>query len=116
MPNTTEYYISKGFDKATAEYFAGGRKRAINVFPRDDFTVIIKFDNGEERCLDVKPLFKSDAAFQHFLKLQDFQRVYIDSSHCVSWDIDPNCNSERSWNNKVDLDSDWCYMNSQPIE
>ena len=29
MPNTVEYYLSKGFDRPMAEYFAGGRKNLL---------------------------------------------------------------------------------------
>ena len=40
MPNTVEYYLSKGFDRPMAEYFAGGRKKLIAVAPQHDFTLL----------------------------------------------------------------------------
>lgn len=106
MANTLEYYLSKGFDRKTAEYFAGGRKRITKVNPNDDFTLTISFDNGEKRLYDMRPLLKKGTVFEPFIKLEDFRRVYLDDNHCISWDIDPN----------VDLCPDSCYIDSIPIE
>ena len=47
MANTVEYYLSKGFDRKTAEYFAAGKKRITGVVPNNDFTLTISFDNGQ---------------------------------------------------------------------
>ena len=58
MPNTVDYYLSKGFDEKTAIYFANGRKQIVSVVPNDDFTLTIGFDNGEKRLYDVRPLLK----------------------------------------------------------
>ena len=53
MANTVDYYLSKGFDRLAAEYFASGRKRIIGVSANDDFTLTIRFDNGEQRLYDM---------------------------------------------------------------
>ena len=50
----------------------------------------------------------SGGVFKHLAAWQDFRRVYLDARHCVSWDIDPNVDSETVWNNKIDLDPDGC--------
>ena len=115
MPNTVEYYISKGFDKKTALYFASGRKKITAVSPNDDFTLTISFDNGEKRLYDVRPLLKKGTVFEPFSDIKNFKRVYIDEEHCISWDIDPTIDSNINWNNKVDLSSDTCYIDSIPI-
>ena len=47
MANTVEYYLSKGFDRRAAEYFAGGKKKIVGVVANRDFTLTISFDNGE---------------------------------------------------------------------
>ena len=47
--------------------------------------------------------------------MENFRRVYIDGQNCISWDIDPNVDSEKVWNNKVDLCPDCCYIYSTPI-
>ena len=49
MTDKVEYYLSKGFDRKTAEYYASGRRKIVCVAPDNDFTLIITFDNGEKR-------------------------------------------------------------------
>lgn len=41
--------------------------------------------------------------------------VYLDDCNCVSWDINPDIDSNVIWNNKVDLCSDSCYIDSIPV-
>ena len=90
MPNTVDYYLSKGFDRPMAEYFARGRKRLAAVAPQRDFTLLLTYEDGE-------------------------QRVYLDDEHVVSWDIDPTVDSNVVWNNKVDICPDGCYVDSMPL-
>ncbi|MBQ2395633.1 MAG: DUF2442 domain-containing protein [Bacteroidales bacterium] len=115
MPNTVEFYLSKGFDKAMAEYYASGRKKITSVKPNKDFTLLLNFDNGEQRIFDVKPLLEKGGVFTPFREYSNFCRVYLDDCNAVSWDIDPNINSDIVWNNKVDLSPDSCYVDSTPI-
>lgn len=115
MANSVEYYLSKGFDRKMAEYFAGGRKTILGVIPNDDFTLTIRFDDGQKRLLDVRPLLKKGTVFEPFMKLENFRRVYVDETHGIAWDIDPNIDSGKVWSNKVDLCPDSCYVDSVPI-
>lgn len=115
MPNTVEYYLSKGFDQKAAEYFASGRKKIVGVVANDDFTLSISFDNGEKRLFDVRPYLKKGTVFEHFLNIEDFRRVYVDEDHCIAWDIDPTIDSNEVWSNKVDLCPDSCYIDSEPL-
>lgn len=115
MPNTVEYYLSKGFDRKAAEYFASGKKKITNVVPNSDFTLTIRFDNGETRLYDMRPLLKIGSVFEPLIKPENFRRVYIDNTHCIAWDIDPNIDSEKVWSNKVDLCPDSCYIDSIPV-
>lgn len=57
------YYLAKGLDRKTAEYFAEGRKRIVHVVPNDNFTLVISFDNGEKRLYDVAPLLQAGTVF-----------------------------------------------------
>lgn len=116
MNKDINYYLSRGFDAKTAEYFSSGRKIIQAVTANDDFTLTLHFDNGEVRLLDMKPVLLPGTVFEPFSKIENFKRVYLDSSHCVSWDIDPTIDSAVVWSNKVDLCSDSCYMDSQPIK
>ena len=115
MPKTVEQYLAMGLDQKTAEYFAAGRRTIVSVQPNDDFTLILDFDNGERRILDVKPHLKPNAVFEPFMKLENFMRVYLDESHSVCWDIDPTIGSKEIWENLVDLCPDSCYMESVPV-
>lgn len=108
------FYLSKGFDQKMAEYFASGRKKIVSAVPNDDFTLTIGFDNGEYRIYDCVPLLQPGTVFEPFRKLENFRRVYVDSAHCIAWDVDPNVDSEKVWSNKVDLCPDSCYVDSAP--
>lgn len=115
MANTIEYYLSKGFDRKTAEYFAGGKKRITGVVANEDFTLTIHFDNGENRLYDMRPLLKRGTVFEPLIEFENFRRVYVDDTHCIAWDIDPSIDSRKVWNNKVDLCPDSCYLDSVPL-
>ena len=110
MGKSVEYYLSKGYDRKMAEYFASGRKRITKVIPRNDFTLLLSFDNGETRLYDAGPLLQAGTVFAPFREWDNFRRVYLDENHSVCWDIDPNIDSNEVWNNKVDLCPDSCYV------
>ncbi len=115
MRKSVEYYLSKGYDRKMAEYFASGRKRITKVVPRNDFTLVLSFDNGEIRLYDARPLLQAGTVFAPFREWNNFRRVYLDEDHSVCWDIDPNVDSNEVWNNKVDLCPDRCYVDSVPF-
>ena len=110
MGKSVEYYLSKGYDRKMAEYFASGRKRITKVVPRNDFTLVLSFDNGEIRLYDARPLLQAGTVFAPFREWNNFRRVYLDEDHSVCWDIEPNVDSNEVWNNKVDLCPDSCYV------
>ena len=115
MQKDVNFYLSKGFDRKMAEYFANGRRTIVEAIPNDDFTLTILFDNGEKRLFNVLPLLIPGTVFEPFLKLENFRRVYVDDTNCIAWDVDPNIDSNVVWNNKVDLCPDSCYVDSIPI-
>ena len=96
-----------------ADYFKHGRRKIISVTANDDFTLLITFDNKEERIYDMSENLKGDV-FKPFRVLSEFKRVYIDENGCIAWDIDPRVDSNVVWNNKVDLCPDSCYIYSVP--
>ena len=110
-----EYYLSLGFDKKAAEYFAAGRRRITAVTPNDNYTLTLRFDNGEVRVFDVAPLIRSGTVFEILHDPTVFHRVYIDHDNCVAWDRDDTIDSSIVWNNKLDLSGDTCYMESSPV-
>ena len=115
MGKDVGYYLSMGFDRTMAEYYAAGRKKIIRVKPNEDFTLTLDFDNGERRLYDCKPLLQDHTVFAPLQRYEDFKRVYLDAEHCVSWDIDPSVDSSVVWSNKVDLCPDGCYVDSKPM-
>ena len=110
-----EYYLERGFDRRTAEYFAAGRRTIVTAIPSDDFTVLLAFDNGEQRRLDMKPSIRPGTVFAFLADPDNFLRAYLDESHCVCWDIDPEVDSKKVWNNKIDISPDTCYLDSIPL-
>ena len=115
MGKDAAYYLSMGCDQKMAEYFAAGRKRITEVVPKENFTLTLTFDNGETRLYDARPLLQEGTVFAPFREWNNFRRVYLDENHCVCWDIDPNIDSRKVWNNKVDLCPDSCYVDSIPL-
>lgn len=115
MGKSVDYYLSRGYDRKMAEYFASGRRRITSVSPNDDYTLTLTFDNGEKRIYNVAPLLQPSTVFAPFKVLENFRRVYLDENNCVSWDIDPAIDSNVVWNNKVDLCPDSCYVDSVPL-
>lgn len=110
------YYLARGCDQKAAAYFASGRKTITSVMANDDYTLLLTFDNGEKRLYDTSHLFTNGSVFNKIKTLTDFKRVYLDDSHCVSWDIDPNVDSKKVWSNKLDLCPDSCYLDSVLIK
>ena len=96
------------------EHLLRGRD-VTSVVPNDNFTLTLTFDNGEVRLYDVAPILQVGTVFAPFRDLKNFRRVYLDESHSVAWDIDPNVDSSVVWSNKVDLCPDGCYVDSVPI-
>lgn len=115
MPNTVDYYLSKGFDRPMAEYFASGRKRLAAVTPQPDFTLLLTYEDGEKRVYDMKPFLEKGGVFVPFRDYSEFRRVYLDDTCVVAWDIDPNVDSNVVWSNKVDICPDGCYVDSVPL-
>ena len=114
-PKTVDYYLEQGCSRPMAQYYASGRKTIVGVVANDDFTLMLTFDNGEVRRLDMKPYLRPETIFEPFMKLQNFRRVYFDETHSVCWDIDPNIDSKEVWSNKVDICPDVCYVDSIPV-
>lgn len=115
MCKDINYYLSKGFDQTTAEYFVNGRKVITAVVPNDNFTLILTFDNNEQRLLDMKPMIKDGTVFACLSDPVVFSNVYLDENNCISWDKDATIDSKTEWNNKIDLCPDSCYLDSLPL-
>ncbi|NLI34566.1 MAG: DUF2442 domain-containing protein [Deltaproteobacteria bacterium] len=69
------------------------------VTPHDDFTLSLRFENGEEGILDIKPLLHF-GVFQRIRDLGNFMRVRV-SFDTIQWDCG------------VDLDPEYVYGKSK---
>lgn len=116
MKKDVNYYLSLGLDEAIAKYYASGRKKIIDVKANENYTLVITFNNGEKRLMDCKTFIKDNTVFEILKDYNVFKRVYVDSTHSISWDKDPNIDSEKVWSNKIDLCPDSSYIDSVPIE
>ena len=83
--------------------------------PQENFSLLLTYENGEKRVLDMKSTLEQGGVFTPFRQYENFKRVYIDDCNNVAWDIDPNIDSNVVWNNKVDICSDSCYVDSVPL-
>ena len=63
MGKSVEYYLSKGYDRKMAEYFASGRKRITKVVPRNDFTLVLSFDKSGYTM--PAPCFRPEPCLHH---------------------------------------------------
>ncbi len=115
MQKTIDWYLNKGFSQKMAEYFVSGRRTIINVKPKKDFSLILLFDNNEKKIFDMKNLIQPNTVFDFLLDWNNFSRVYLDSDSIVSWDKNPNIDSNKFWSNKVDLSTDSLYVDSVNI-
>lgn len=115
MTKSVDDYLSKGFDRQTAEYFAAGKKTIVGVAANDDFTLTLRFDNGERRLYDMRPFLRKGTVFEPLANPEIFRRAYVDDANAVAWDIDPSIDSNTVWSNKVDLCPDTCYIDSVPL-
>lgn len=95
-----------------SNYFESGRRKITSVEANEDFTLTLTSDNDEIRLLDLKQMIATGTVFEFLCDIRNFKRVYLDEQHCVSWDIDPDVDSNEVWNNKVDLCPDTCYLDS----
>lgn len=114
MDKKIKYYLDRGMDYDMAEYFATGERTIIEVIPNNDYTLTLKFDNNEIRKYDCNHLIEEGTVFEFLSDYNNFKRVYLDESNTVSWDKDPDIDSNLNWSNKVDLSSDTLYVKSIP--
>lgn len=72
------------------------------VIPRDNYKLIIEFDNAESRMLDMKP-FLEFGLFSKLKKREEFKKVKV-SFDTIEWEIG------------LDLDPEFVYEKSVRIK
>ena len=87
--------------------------RIIDVVPNDDYTLLLKFSNGEVKIYDMK-----DSLFGVFEILKDvnkFKEAFIDEHGNIAWDRDNSIDSSIHWNNRIDICKDAIYVESKIV-
>ena len=115
MNRTVEEYIADGYPREFAEYFFKGRRKMKNVIPRKDYTLLLTFDNGEQRILDLSAKIAEAECFAPLRDWAVFSRASLDKAHNLYWDIDPNIDSDEVWENRITYCPDCCYVRSTPV-
>lgn len=75
--------------------------RPIAVKPREDFSLVLTFNNGEVRCFDVTP-YLAYPAFEALKASPFFMQAHI-AHHTVVW------------NDDVDIAPESLYIDSAPM-
>ncbi len=94
------------------KYLDSGRKNIIKVTPNDNYSLTITFDNKEIRTYDMSE--KLTGVFEVLKDKSKFNNVFLDEFGNIAWDRDINIDSDKIWNNRIDLCSDSVYMDSTP--
>ena len=74
----------------------------VKVTPVEGFSLVVIFDNGQTRILDMKP-FLDFGVFRQIKKTEEFNRVHV-AFDTVEWDCG------------VDLDPEFVMTKSLPIQ
>lgn len=60
------------------------RPKATNVLPKEDYMLLVEFDNGEKKVFDVKP-YLNKKAFEKLKDINEFKKVKI-SGLSIRWE------------------------------
>lgn len=106
--------VAEGMEPIYANYHVYGRILAVAVKPDRDYTLLVKFNNGEIRRLDCMQFICGIGAFLQ--NKADFYRVQVDEYGAVCWNIDPDVDSNIVWENKFDICPHEVFALSEPLE
>ncbi|MCL2603528.1 MAG: DUF2442 domain-containing protein [Defluviitaleaceae bacterium] len=96
------------------EYFSNGRKRIVRITAGDDYTLLLEYDNNEQRMYDLNDMLTGVLAV---LKDKDkFNEVFIDAFGNIAWDIDKNIDSNVIFSNRIDLSADNAYIYGKRLQ
>ena len=77
-----------------------------NVFPLEDYKLLIQFLNGSTKIYDVKPLFKWKDVFKTLKENDLFYGVYVDvGGSGIVWNDYVDLSCEELWENGKEIDT-----------
>lgn len=109
-----ERLVAEGMEPIYANYHVYGRVLTVAVKPDRDYTLLVKFNNGETRRLDCRQFISGVGSFLQ--NKADFHRAKVDEYGIIYWDIDPNIDSNIEWENVYDICPHDVYELSEPLE
>ena len=69
-----------------------------NVFPLENYRLLVQFISGVTKVYDVKPLFKWKDIFKSLKENELFFAVYVDvGGNGIVWNDDLDLSSEELW-------------------
>lgn len=78
--------------------------KIVEIKPKDNFILIVKFENGVERQYDIKILMNKFEVFKELNNEILFKNVKIDvGGYGISWNENIDLSSEEIWNNGVEM-------------
>lgn len=77
-----------------------------NVFPLEDYKLLVQFISGVTKIYDVKPLFDWKDIFKELQKNELFYAVYVDvGGNGIVWNDKVDLSCEELWENGVQLET-----------
>ena len=78
--------------------------KIANVVPLSDMQLLVFFENGVIKKLDVKPIIKDYSEFEALKEPALFQMVKVEpGGYGVSWNEDLDCSEVELWENGVEV-------------
>ena len=79
-------------------------KKIKNVFPLEDYKLLVQFCVGITKIYDVKPLFKWKDVFKTLKDNNLFSKVYVDVGGCgIVWNDYADLSCDELWENGVEI-------------
>jgi hypothetical protein len=73
----------------------------IRVTPQNDFSLVIVFDDGQSRILDMNP-FLDFGIFSRIKEVADFNRVHV-AFDTIEWDCGADLDPEFVFNKSIPM-------------
>lgn len=78
--------------------------KIVEVKPKDNFILIVKFENGIEKQYDIKILMNKFEVFKELNNELLFKKVKLDvGGYGISWNENIDLSSEEIWNNGIEI-------------
>ena len=82
-----------------------GYRKIIKITPLDDMLLLVKFETGESKILDMKPYMQMHKSFESLKDTKLFRSVRTEHFGRVI-----------IWDKKIDIDGEEAWEFGQPVE